>query len=154
MSDKKSLCIKALIELSKTTKFEEITVLDLTKMAGVKRTTFYYNFASIRDVIRCYFLDFPLTNTHLIGDVTRLIESIVRRFDTDGDFILELINQKVYRDIVLEVVNAWAFLFFKKNTSDKSLATFLAGGFSSLFIEIYVSKEKNFSKIDQLIRFH
>ena len=152
MKEKKMLCIYALIDLAKTTKFEDITVLNLVEKAGVKRTTFYYNFSSIRDVVRCYFLAVPLTNTHQITDVRRLIDAIVTRFDEESLFISELINQRIYRDVVHEIVYAWAILYFRKVTNDKLKASFLSGGFTSALLDLYGSRDKSYYRIESLIK--
>ena len=152
MSDKKILCINTLIEMSKTIRLDDITVLTLAETAGVKRTTFYYNFSSIRDVVRCYFLAFPLTNTHLIGDIKRLIEAITHRLDDDNEFIINLITQRGYRDVVFEVVYAWSLLYFKKVISDKTKSSFVAAGFAQTLIDIYGSKEKNYLRLENIIK--
>ena len=47
--------VKALFSLMKTISFEDISITDITKKAGVGRATYYRHFNSKEDVIRYYF---------------------------------------------------------------------------------------------------
>lgn len=52
----KSYITEALFSLMKQTPFEEISVSDITKKAGVGRATFYRHFKTKEDVVREYFV--------------------------------------------------------------------------------------------------
>ena len=151
MKDIRRVCIDSLIELAKTTELVEITVLKLIEHANVKRATFYYSFTSIRDVIRCYFLEYPLLNTLSIENTNQLTVAIKKRLDRDKQFSRALINQKIYRDVIQEVVFEWTQLYFRKRYS-KALTTFFSGGFCSCFLEDYVGNEETLSQVSFLFQ--
>lgn len=53
----KGYIVEALLYLMKKEKFENITITDIAKKAGVNRITFYRNFNSKEEILKCYLDD-------------------------------------------------------------------------------------------------
>ena len=151
MIDRRMQCIDALRKLTKTKKIETISVIEVVNLANVKRTTFYYNFLSIRDVVVCYFLKTPLADMRKIDSIEKLIDGINRRFSHDQHFIEQLISSPNYKSIVFDAVNAWAQLFFRSQKLEAMKANFYSSGFATTFLDCYVSNNKDFAKLKSFI---
>ena len=72
-------CItSALFRLMKTKKYDKITIMELTRTAGVSRNSFYRNFASTEDILRRYLAEqtskwwesyIEKPNPHIIAEI-------------------------------------------------------------------------------------
>ena len=151
MVDRRMQCIDALRKLTKTKKIEAVSVIEVANLANVKRTTFYYNFLSIRDVVVCYFLKIPLSDMRKIDSIEKLIDSINKRFAHDQHFIEQLISSPNYRSVVFDAVNAWTQLFFRNQKLEAMKANFYASGFATTFLDCYISSSKDFAKLRSFV---
>lgn len=128
--------IKALLSLlASGKKYEEITILDLVRKAGVNRSTFYRHFRKVGDVSKAYFSD-------LMEEAIQRAcpHPMARAFyhclaEVYYEHKEELVSSHVYplENVVSNVY--WDYLF---NIEDPSYwLSFYAGGMNLVFLNWY-----------------
>lgn len=108
MSFSKNCLFDAALKLLQTKEEEEITISELTKEAGVSRSTFYRYYHSVKDVIRDFLESHPLgfPSTMVYED-----HSDAERVDIYYDYIVEnatlfrLIAKPEYQQYFLNVLD-------------------------------------------------
>lgn len=119
----KDYITQSLLYLMKKEKFENITITDISKKAGVNRITFYRNFNSKEEVLKCY-LD-------SITDNFIKTSKILYTPDNFQSYIINLfIHLERYKDI--------GILLYKSN-----MVHFLKDEFDRIFL----AKAKNSNEI-------
>lgn len=96
----------ALIKLMETTPFEDISITDLVKLAGVGRVSFYRNFESKKDVLEQHMNGLIQEwgkEFEKKGDPSAFSESLLTHYYTNKDFYLMLYRQGL-SDMIYETI--------------------------------------------------
>lgn len=133
----KNYIVESLLYLMKKEKFENITVTNIAKKAGVNRITFYRNFNSKEEVLKCY-LD-------SITDNFIKTSKIVYTPDDFTSYLIKLFTHlERYKDIGILLYQSNMVHFLKdefdriflakaKKANETYHYAFLSGGFYNIY---------------------
>ncbi|MGM9923545.1 MAG: TetR/AcrR family transcriptional regulator [Bacillus sp. (in: firmicutes)] len=133
-------CIaKALFKLMKQKKYEDITITDISKTAGISRVTYYRNYNSKEEIIT-YYLDelayqFEQENKHLDPkkDMYLCILTFFQYWIKHREYLLCLCEAKLTY-VLLEHINK-SISIFSTNAKQKYEAYYLAGAIHNTLFE-------------------
>lgn len=134
----------ATIQLFCSTQYEDITVTDICKRAGVARVTFYKYFHSMDDLLTTIFkenfiLNYKkLSNPECLENTTVLLTFLLESINFSPDFIKHLVSgNRAY--ILLEIFDMITqILLSYQNLNPEILklqCQFISGGIYNVFIE-------------------
>ena len=112
----KECIVTALLKLMKTMPFEEITVSDITRKAGVSRMAYYRNYESKIDILETYlneaalFLDQSTIPLFESGDMEGYYACLFADFAKASDLYLNLLNADL-GDVILRYFNRCTLRF-------------------------------------------
>lgn len=112
----KECIVTALLKLMKTMSFEEITVTDITKKAGVSRMAYYRNYESKIDILETYlneaalFLDQSTIPLFESGDTEGYFACLFADFAKSSELYLNLLNADL-GDVILRYFNRCTLRF-------------------------------------------
>lgn len=112
----KECIVTALLKLMETMPFEEITVTDITKKAGVSRMAYYRNYESKINILETYlneaslFLDQSSIPIFESGDMERYYSCLFADFAKHADLYLNLLNANL-GDVLLRYFNRCTLRF-------------------------------------------
>ena len=115
-TDIKNYIVEALFELLKTKELNNIKIVELVKLTGISRTTFYNNFKNIDDVI-----NYKIEN--IVIDINKIITLNKLRKKNLKNLLIEILNYiNKNKNIFIIIKNK---LFFKfKEELDKKYNTY------------------------------
>ena len=115
-TDIKNYIVEALFELLKTKELNNIKIVELVKLTGISRTTFYNNFKNIDDVI-----NYKIEN--IVIDINKIITLNKLRKKNLKNLLIEILNYiNKIKNIFIIIKNK---LFFKfKEELDKKYNTY------------------------------
>lgn len=135
----------AFIRLLKEKSFDEITVSDLCKEAGVSRQTFYSLFGKKENILLYEISkNYPFTTCEKNCSISQISSQISDYLKENARFIKLLIdhdNGNLLYDTFYE-----SFL----NIEDEYVASFMAGGMSSI-IQKFVENETALDQVEEII---
>lgn len=137
--------VDTLLKICETTNIDEVTTTLIINEAGIKRSTFYYYFDGIEDLVTTFYLVYPLKDFRLICDLKNLVQAIDHHLSAYATFN-QMIANSAYRDCLFFALYNWSFLFFKAQVNDQ-LARILAYGLAGSFLHIFSSCNKNYQNL-------
>lgn len=117
----KSYIMEALVILLEKKKFSEITIKEITRKAGVNRSTYYRNFHSKEEIIT-FFYTYILEKCISIQASTKIEEHLLNIFNQFLSYKKELIclHENKLSYLLLEALNH----FFKEHKEPKNYINF------------------------------
>lgn len=112
----KECMVTALLKLMKTTPFDEISITDITRKAGVSRMAYYRNYSSKIDILETYlneaalFLDTSTMPLIESGDLAGYYECLFADFKRCSDLYLNLLRADL-GDVILRYFNRCTLRF-------------------------------------------
>lgn len=115
-TDIKNYVVEALFELLKTKELSDIKIVELVKLTGISRTSFYNNFKNIEDVI-----DYKIEN--LIVDIKNIIILNKLRKNSLKNLLIEILNYINKNKNTFIIIKNKLFFKFKEEL-DKEYNTY------------------------------
>ena len=139
----KECIVIALIELMKTKDYNDITITDLTKKAGVSRMAYYRNYSSKEDIINKFANEVgasiheKLADTFPRASVYDYFFELFAQLGTYNDLVLTAYRGGLGELIHTQITKNMALTFPPEGTSpiDRYRHVYLAGAFYNIFIE-------------------
>ena len=119
----------ALLKLMEKKSIDEITITDLTKLAGVGRVSFYRNFESKRDVISKHLMSLIEEwgkEFEKLGDESKFSDCMLRHYYKHKEFYLLLYKQGM-SDMIYETLRSAVKLDEAENNMERYVKSMIAG---------------------------
>lgn len=138
----KEQIVNALLDLMKEKKYDEISISEITKRAGVSRVSYYRNYNSKEDILTSYidsiFEDFLERTKHLEkSDIYSHVFCIFECSSSYSQFALQL-HEANLSNILIERFNHFLFVILGVNiecAKEKFRAYIIAGALFNILLE-------------------